>query len=117
MTVWARSSPEGRSAAAASRRLASSAPRGWSGGSLGTFRPNEGLLELGRLCLLWTTLEGVKLPQRVRMTSEQLGLDQKDPKVLRLPAGLEEVGDWWFEDSALERVGYRAFARTRLAPE
>ena len=49
------------------------------------------------------------------MTPEQLGLDQKDPKELRIPAGLEEVGDWWFEDSALEHVGYRAFARTRLA--
>ena len=103
--------------AATSRRSASSAPCGWSGGSLGTFRQNEGLLELGRLCLLWTAVEGVKLPQRVRMTPEQLGLDQKDPKALRLPAGLEEVGDWWFEDSALERVGYRAFARTLLAPE
>ena len=73
-------------------------------GSLGTFRPNEGLLELGRLCLLWTAMEGVKLPPKVRMTPEQFGLDQKDPKELRLPAGLEEVGDWWFEDSAVERV-------------
>ena len=73
-------------------------------GSLGTFRPNEGLLELGRLCLLWTTVKGVKLPLKVRMTPEQLGLDQKDPKELCLPAGLEEIGDLWFEDSAVERV-------------
>ena len=61
-------------------------------GSLGTFLPNDGLLELGRLCLLWTAVKGVNLPPRVRMTPEQLGLDQKDPKKLRLPDGLEEVG-------------------------
>lgn len=35
---------------------------------------------------------------------EQLGIDQKDPKVLRLPDGLETVGDGWFEDTNIEKL-------------
>lgn len=38
------------------------------------------------------------------MTREQLGLDQEDPKVLRLPKGLEAVGNEWFDDSDIEKV-------------
>ena len=38
------------------------------------------------------------------MTPEQLGLGQKDPKVLRLPDGLEAVGKGWFEGSKVEKV-------------
>lgn len=53
------------------------------------------------------------------MTPEQLGLDQKDPKVLRLPQGLTAVGESWFEGSDIEklvvpssvtRLGISAFA-------
>ena len=38
------------------------------------------------------------------MTREQLGLAQKDPKVLRLPKGLEAVEAGWFDGSDIEKV-------------
>ena len=38
------------------------------------------------------------------MTREQLGLDQEDPKVLRLPDGLEVVGDEWFSLATIEKL-------------
>ena len=38
------------------------------------------------------------------MTSEQLGLGQKNPKALRLPHGLEVVGKNWFSLSDIEKV-------------
>lgn len=45
----------------------------------------------------------MRLPPHVKMTREQLGLDQ-DPKMLRLPRGLEVVGTDWFRDSDIEIV-------------
>ena len=38
------------------------------------------------------------------MTPEQLGLGQKDLKVLRLPDGLETVGDGWFMHTGIEKL-------------
>ena len=82
-------------------------------------RLNEGLRKLGWLCLLWTGVAKVELPQQIKMTSKQLGLDQKDQKVLRLPRGLAAVGESWFEGSDIEklvvpssvtRLGISAFA-------
>lgn len=39
----------------------------------------------------------------MQRTREQLGLDQ-DPKVLRLPEGLEVVRHHWFADSGIEKL-------------
>ena len=64
---------------------------------------NEDIQELGWLCLWGTGVTELELPQQVQRTREQLGLDQ-DPKVLRLPEGLEVVGDGWFSDSDIERL-------------
>ena len=36
-------------------------------------------------------------------TPEHVGL-QEDPKVLRLPDGIEEVGDMWFWGNEIERL-------------
>ena len=36
--------------------------------------------------------------------AEQLGFGQKDLKVLRLPDGLETVGDSWFMHTGIERL-------------
>lgn len=56
------------------------------------------------LCLFETETTDIHLPTHIRMTREQLGLDQKDPKVLRLPHGLETVGDAWFIGSDIQKV-------------
>ena len=63
--------------------------------NLKTFELNEGIQEVGWLCLLGTGVTDLRLPSHVKRTREQLGLDQ-DPKVLRLPHGLEVVGKSWF---------------------
>ena len=44
------------------------------------------------------------MSSQIKKTTEQLGLDQKDPKVLRLPGGLETVGCEWFCDSNVEKI-------------
>ena len=84
---------------------------------LKTFELNEGIRELGQLCLWDTGVADVRLPPHVNMTREQLGLGQ-DPKVLRLPDGLEVVEDdrFSFSDirkliipSTVKRLGDRAF--------
>ena len=38
------------------------------------------------------------------MTPEQLGLNQANPSVLRLPDGLEAVGDGWFRGAGIEQL-------------
>lgn len=48
-------------------------------------------------------MKTLHLPLHIKMTREQLGLDQ-DPKVLRLPRGLEIVGAWWFKDCDIEKL-------------
>ena len=65
---------------------------------------NEKIQELGFLCLWATAIESLEIPPQVKKTPEQLGLDQKDPKVLRLPDGLETVGSDWFQHSEVEKV-------------
>lgn len=57
---------------------------------------NEKIQGLDWLCLWATAIESLEIPPQVKMTLEQLGLDQKDPKLLRLPNGLETVGSDWF---------------------
>ena len=72
--------------------------------NLKKFELNEGIQEAGWLCLLGTGTEMLSLPSYIRITREQLGLDQEDPKALRLPKGLEVVGDYWFGWSDIEKV-------------
>ena len=38
------------------------------------------------------------------MTPEQLGLGQNDPKVLRLPDGLETGGEEWIQCREMEKL-------------
>lgn len=71
--------------------------------NLETFELNEGIQELGWLCLWGTGITELRIPQQVQKTREQLGLVQ-DPKVLRLPDGLEIVGDSWFASSGIEKL-------------
>ena len=67
--------------------------------SLRDFRVNKGVQELGWLCFWATAIEDIKIPHQVAKTEEQLGLDQKDPRVLCLPDGLETVESSWFKSS------------------
>ena len=62
---------------------------------------NEGVQELGFLCLWNTGVSPETLPNT--WTPERVGL-QGDPKVLRLPDGIEEVGDMWFCESEIEKL-------------
>ena len=71
--------------------------------NLKTFEPNEDV-QLGWLCLLHAVVTDLRLPPHVTMTRVQLGLDQEDPKVLRLPDGLEVIGDDWFWESDVEKL-------------
>ena len=64
--------------------------------NLKTFWLNEDIQEVGWLCLLRTGTETLSLPPHIRMTREQLALDQEDPNVLHLPRGLEVVEIEWF---------------------
>ena len=93
---------------------------------LKSLRLGDEVQELGWFCLWRTGVSRVRLPSGVRMTREQLGLYHKDPKALRLPDGLETVGDRWFAGSDVERVavpssvralGEEAFADCRLQYE
>ena len=43
--------------------------------NLKTFELNEGIQEVGWLCLWRTGVTGMRLPPHIRMTREQLGLD------------------------------------------
>lgn len=71
---------------------------------LKTFELNKDIQELGWLCMWKSGIERLDLPPHIRMTPERLGLCQTDPKVLRLPEGLEEVGEHWFANSDIERL-------------
>lgn len=62
---------------------------------LTTFELNKDV-ELGWLCLWMTGVARVRRPWRVKVVRKRLGLDQKDLRTLRLPDGLEAVGDRWF---------------------
>lgn len=72
--------------------------------NLKTFELNDDIQELGWFCLLGTGIKTLNLPPHIKMTREQLGLDQKDPKIVRLPHGLEVVGDEWFSFNDMEKV-------------
>ena len=65
---------------------------------------NENIQELGWLCFWGTKITDMEIPPRVGKTPEQLGFGQKDLKVLRLPNGLETVGDSWFVNTNIERL-------------
>ena len=65
---------------------------------------NEKIQELDWLCFWATAIENLKIPPQVHTAPEQLGLDQKDPKVLRIPDGLETVGNDWFQHSEVEKI-------------
>ena len=80
--------------------------------ALKDFRLNEGIQELGFLCFWATAIEDLKIPKRLRRTSEQLGLDQKSPRVLCLPDGLKAIGDGWFERSEVRKVVVSSSVRT-----
>ena len=46
----------------------------------------------------------MSLPPQVHKTLEQLGVDQKDPKNMRLPDGLEIVEDYQSDYVDMERL-------------
>ena len=71
--------------------------------ALRNFRLNEGIQELGWLCLWGTGVTDVKLPPQIRMTPERLGVGQ-DTKTLRLPDGLETVRNNFFERTDIEKL-------------
>lgn len=71
--------------------------------NLKTFELSEDV-QLCWFCLWGTGITDLRLPTNVKMTREQLGLDQKNLKVLRLPDGLEVVGDSWFSLSDIEKL-------------
>ena len=72
--------------------------------NLKKFEPNEDIQELSWFCFWRTGVTDLRIPPHIRMTREQLGLDQEDPKVLWLPKGLEVVGARWFCWSDIEKV-------------
>ena len=51
-----------------------------------------------------TGITDINIPSRVKKTPKQLGLDQKDPKTLLLPDGLEVAEKGWFHETEVERV-------------
>ena len=65
---------------------------------------NNGIKELGPMCLWATGVSDLKLPKGVHMKPEQLGLDQKNPDVLRIPASLKKVGDGCFQEITVKKV-------------
>ena len=68
------------------------------------FKLNEGIQELDWFCFWATAIEGLKISPQVKKTPEQLELDQKDPKAVRLPDGLETAGNGWFREKDVEKV-------------
>ena len=72
--------------------------------NLKKFELNKGVQKLGWFCLLGTETKTLSLPPHMKVTREQLGLDQEDPKVLHLPRGLKVVGAEWFTGSNIEKV-------------
>lgn len=75
------------------------------------------MLQLGWLCLWGTRVTSLK-PQQTKEMRTHLGLDQKSANVLRLPQGIEKVGEEWFAfasvkkvivPSSVEMLGKRAF--------
>lgn len=70
--------------------------------SLKDFWLNDRLQRLGYLCLWRAEISAPMLPPQIRMTPEQLGF--QDPKVLRLPQGLEAVEESWFERRDIEKL-------------
>ena len=54
-------------------------------GALKELRLNEGVQELGELCLQKTAIDGVELPPQLCVTREQLGLGTGSPRTVRLP--------------------------------
>ena len=71
--------------------------------ALREFELNEDIQDLGWLCLLGTAVINLRLPPHIRRTPEQLGVGQ-DPKVLRLPDGLEVVEEFWFCHYGMEKL-------------
>ena len=51
-----------------------------------------------------TAVTSLKLPFRLRKTQGLLGLDQKDPKTVRLPEGLRVLEAGSFRNSEVEKV-------------
>ena len=93
--------------------------------ALRVFRLNEGVRELGALCLWRTKANRPRMPAHARRTRAQLGLG-KDPGVLRLPEGLDVVGEGWFRETGVQKLvvpasvtvlGARAFQGCRRLRE
>lgn len=66
--------------------------------------PNDNIQEFGYLSLWGTGISYLKLPPRIQMTQEQLGLGQKNLRTVILPDGLAAVEDHLFEGSDIEQV-------------
>lgn len=80
--------------------------------ALKDFRLSEGVREPGWLCLWGTAVTSSALSQHVRRMSEQFGAGQNDPRLVRLPDGLEVVGERWFEASGVEKVTVSSSVKT-----
>ena len=72
--------------------------------ALRSFKLNAAIQELDFLCFWRTAIVSLNIPSRVRKTPKQVGLDQKDSEELRLPDGLEAVGEEWFWESDVEKL-------------
>ena len=59
-----------------------------------------------------TGVSDLQFPQHVKVTPELLGIGQNDLRVLRIPDGLEIVGDRWFTCSNMEKVIIPSSVRT-----
>ena len=65
---------------------------------------NNGIKELGPMCLWATGVSDLKLPKGVHVKPEQLRLGQQNPDVLRIPASLKKVGDGCFQETTVKKV-------------
>lgn len=72
--------------------------------SLRDFRLNEAIQELDFLCFWATPVKDLRIPSRVKKTSKQLGIGQRNPRTLYLPDGLETVENDWLMHSDAAKI-------------
>ena len=72
--------------------------------ALKDFKLNEEIEKVDWFCFWNTAITDLAIPPQVKMTPEQLGLDQKTPGVLRFPDGLEAPEPEWLKCGDVEKV-------------
>ena len=80
--------------------------------ALGELELCGGVRELGWLCFWGTRAGHMALPAAMGFGPERLGIGQGDSRVLRLPDGLQEVGEDWLRDGLVEEVFVPASVRS-----